>query len=58
MYNYTLLLKLTRIEEIGCKTDMGGTALASFLYQVSNKITSVPPAAKSSRSICNSELST
>jgi len=36
----TLLLKLTKIEEIGWRTEMGGTALLSFRYQVSMRVTS------------------
>ena len=43
------------MEEIGCNTDTGGTAFVSFLYHVSNKLTSVPTSARLSRSICNSE---
>lgn len=38
----TLLLKFFKIEEIGCKMLVGGTALLSFLYHVSKTITSIP----------------
>jgi len=51
----TLLLKLTRILEIGCSTEIGGTALLSFRYQVSNRETSVPTLASSSLKSCNSD---
>lgn len=53
--NLTLLLKLIRMEEIGCKTDTGGTAFVSFRYHVSSKVTSVPFSAKLSLNICNSD---
>lgn len=36
------------IEEIGCRTDIGGTALLSFLYHVSNNVTSEPTFTNSS----------
>lgn len=52
---HTLLLKLMRMEEIGCSTDMGGTALLSFLYHVSISAGSPPVATSSSRSICSSD---
>lgn len=53
----TLLLKLTKIEEIGCKIEIGGTALLSFRYHVSSKVTSILQAAKSSLNNCNSDES-
>lgn len=43
------------IEEIGCKTEMGGTALLSFLYHISNKVTSEPTLINSSLSNSNSD---
>lgn len=43
------------MEEMGCSTEMGGTAFESFLYQVSKRTTSMPIAARSSRSNCNSD---
>lgn len=51
----TLLLKLINIDDIGCRTDIGGTALLSFLYQVSIRLTSLPVLLSSSRIICNSD---
>jgi hypothetical protein len=43
------------MEEIGCSTDTGGTALLSLRYQVSRRTGSVPELARSSLSICSSE---
>lgn len=51
----TLLLKLMRIEEIGCRTEIGGTALLSFRYHVSNKVTSDPTFTNSSLNNSNSD---
>lgn len=49
----TLLLKLVRIDEIGCNIEIGGTALLSFLYHMSSKVTSIPMAARSSLKVQN-----
>jgi len=51
----TLLLKLISIEEIGCRTEIGGTALLSFLYHISNKVTSEPTLTNSSLNNSNSD---
>jgi len=51
----TLLLKLISIEEIGCRTEIGGTALLSFLYHMSNKVTSEPTLTNSSLNNSNSD---
>lgn len=48
-------MKLIKIDEIGCKTDIGGTALLSFLYHVSINVGSWPVAASSSLIICSSD---
>lgn len=55
LLHLTLLLKLIRIDEIGCNTETGGTALLSFRYQVSISATSLPVAANSSLINCNSD---
>lgn len=47
-----------RMDEIGCKTEIGGTALLSFLYQVSIRVGSLPVAANSSLIICSSDDNT
>lgn len=54
-YCITLLLKLISIEEIGCRTEIGGTALLSFLYHVSNSVTSEPTLTNSSLNSSNSD---
>lgn len=51
----TLLLKLTKIDEIGWRMQTGGTAFESFLYQVSSRMTSWPMVNKTSRNCANSE---
>lgn len=52
---FTLLLKFISIDDIGCKTDIGGTALLSFRYHVSISVGSWPVAASSSLINCSSE---
>lgn len=51
-------MKLIKIDEIGCKTETGGTALLSLRYHVSINVGSLPVAANSSLINCNSDDNT
>lgn len=55
---FTLLLKFLRIDEIGCSILVGGTALLSFLYHLSRRLTSIPWPSNSVLNISSSELRT
>lgn len=56
LWKPTLLLKLTKMDEMGCKTDIGGTALLSFLYHISSELASTFNEICSSRIIINSDV--
>lgn len=56
--DFTLLLKFFKIEDIGCRILVAGTALLSFLYQSSRTLISMPWFFNSSLSMSNSEFKT
>lgn len=57
-WKFTLLLKFFKMEEMGCRMLVGGTALLSFLYHVSKTLTSIPWLSSSACRVSNSELRT